>query len=907
MEEQKNLNISSYFTLDDEKANEEVYEVNRSRNVDVSVVDSNNKVLFEQDNVCAPYFWSDRAIRITASKYFSRIDGNMENSIYDMVDRVVNAITAHGRRTFYFDEEGSEVFRKELRHIMLSQRAAFNSPVYFNVGVSEKPTASACFINSVEDSMESIMDTAKNEAVIFKNGSGSGLNVSKLRAEGEELSRGGVSTGPLSFMKGWDAFAGSIKSGGRTRRAAKMVIMNDDHPDLMEFIKCKVKEEEKAKVLVKEGYSGGINGEAYGTVTFQNANNAVRLSDQFMNEVDLHEKTGTCTNWLFANRTHFGNSASKTQSTKVVDSGLTAKDILYSIADSIYKCGDPGVQFHDVINEFNTCPHIDSINATNPCSEFHWIDNSACNLASLNLKKFVDFENESFLINDFIQTIRIMIIAMDILVEMAQYPNEKIRKNVVNTRPLGLGYTSLGETLMRLGIPYDSPEARFFSSSVTSLMTSLAYQTSIDIANELGPYTKFNKENTLRVVEKHASYVNEEEATNSSLFVNEEEATNSYLFGMISSISDEADDNWEEVKSCIETGLGVRNSQLTLLAPAGTISFMMDADTTGIEPVVALKYDKSLAGGGKETIVFDGVDDACYSYHKRSEPSGDSHEFATFMVSCISRGEEIPYSNLNRVLQTSLGFGYDIVEPLGHIQMCSAIQPLLSGGISKTVNVPNDCSVEEIYNLILNSWRSKLKSITFYRDGSKESQPLMKVNEEKEEVSELSTPVRVKLPTDRKSLTHRFSIAGHEGYLTVGMYEDGTAGEVFLRMAKAGSVIAGFADGFALMTSLALQYGVPIEVISKKFAFTRFEPSGFTENPDIPIAKSILDYVARWLSQHYVEIDKHEEVSHLPKFEDSLSATSESSSACEKCGGLMARTGTCYTCLNCGASGGCSG
>ncbi len=878
------LTVSRYFTREGVDPFDEVEWELR----DATITGADGKVFFEQKGVEFPKSWSQTSTNVVVQKYFrgTLATPEREHSVKQMISRVADTIYAWGREGGYFrSNKDAWIFRDELVHLLLHQKMAFNSPVWFNVGVEAEPQCSACFINSVDDSMSSILELARTEGMLFKYGSGTGSNLSSLRSSVEHLDGGGTASGPVSFMRGFDAFAGAIKSGGKTRRAAKMVILDIGHPDIVDFIDCKSKEEQKAWALIDAGYDGGFNiaGGAYDSVGYQNANHSVRVGDDFMKAV----------------------VADGSWSTQAVLDGrvvgrFKARELMRKISEAAHQCGDPGIQFDTTINEWHPCINSGRINASNPCSEYMFLDDSACNLASLNLRKFVvkgsvgirdaaggataegpnanDFDVESYK-----RAIETTIMAMEILVDNASYPTEKIEKNSHDYRPLGLGYANLGALLMAHGVPYDSDEGRAYAAALTAILCGHAYRTSARISGEAtGPFAGYddNRGPFLQVMRKHRLAVEDIEASK-----------------VPSALMAAARTAWDDAIHLGERH-GFRNGQATVLAPTGTIAFLMDCDTTGIEPDIALVKYKRLVGGGMIKIVNQCVPEALrhlgyderqieaiVDYIDREEtiegaPELAEHHWAVF--DCAFRSAK----------------GTRSIHYMGHLRMMAAAQPFLSGAISKTVNLPNDCTIADIEDAYLTAWKLGLKAIAVYRDGCKRTQPLSTTkeqaisdgtapadaatgsasldadtvlsyldDEERRLVEDLrarkSRPagppaaVRYKLPPERRSFTHKFSIGGHEGYVTVGLYEAGHPGEIFVRMAKEGSVIAGLMDSFATAVSLALQHGVPLAVLCDKFKGTRFEPSGFTGNPDIPIATSIMDYLFRWLSMRFLGSEVH--------------------------------------------------
>ncbi len=877
--------------------------------------------IFRQEDVEVPKSWSQTATNIVTSKYFHGKPGTAqrEGSVRQLIGRVVNTIVRWGKECGYFaDAESRDAFRDELTHLLVEQKMAFNSPVWFNVGVQPKPQCSACFINSVNDDMESIMKLTRTEGMLFKWGSGTGTNFSTLRGSKETLSGGGIASGPVSFMKGFDAFAGVIKSGGKTRRAAKMVILNIDHPDIVEFIECKMKEERKAHVLIEQGYDSSIDGDAYGSIFFQNANHSVRVTDDFMRTV-VEDK-----DWWTKNVTD-GQPAEK----------LRARDLMMKIADSTWHCGDPGMQYDTTVNRWHTSKNTARINASNPCSEYMFLDDTACNLASLNLMKFVNASGQ-FDVAAFKHAVDVTITAQEILVDNASYPTPKIEENSHNFRPLGLGYANLGALLMSMALPYDSPEGRDVAGAITALMCGEAYAQSSRIAERMGPFPGYevNREPMLDVVRMHRDAMRgiQPEHVQTELFL-------------------AAQESWDTALAHGET-YGYKNSQVTVLAPTGTIGFMMDCDTTGIEPDLALVKYKKLVGGGLIKIVNNTVPQALMKL-------GYTPEQTSEIVSYIDKNGKIegaPHLKAGDlpVFDCSLapqGGGRSITWT-GHVKMMAAAQPFLSGAISKTINMPEGSTVEDISNAYIESWKLGLKAVAVYRDNSKRSQPL-NAGGKKEEKKASAAPgqaeaarvveptqrelfaraVREKMPVERASVTHKFSVGGHEGYITVGMYEDNRPGEIFIKMSKEGSTLSGVMDGLALTISLGLQYGVPLKVFVDKLLNTRFEPSGITANANIRFVSSVLDYIARWLggrfiSADYLKLNGGTAVEHsaaaapaavlpamtqasLDAMQTALSASRlgnahEGAPACSECGMLMVPNGACYKCENCGSTSGCS-
>jgi ribonucleoside-diphosphate reductase alpha chain len=837
------------------------------------IKNNKNQIIFEQDRIEVPICWSQSALNIVSSKYFYGVLGSSERetSVRQLIRRVVDTITEWGCQQSYFETfEDSVTFKKELTYILLHQMASFNSPVWFNVGVVDKPQCSACFINSVDDNMKSILELVVTEGLIFQKGSGTGTNLSNIRSKKEGLSSGGNASGPVSFMKGYDVFAGIIKSGGGTRRAAKMAILNVDHPDIIEFIRCKVKEERKAWDLIDIGYEKSIDGDAYASVFFQNANNSVRVTDDFMNAVVNNES------WTTYARTT-GKPLAKYE----------ARNIFNAIVKSVWQCGDPGIQFDTVVNAWHTCSNSGKINASNPCGEFVFLDNSACNLASMNLLKFLNKDNE-FNVESFKQVVDIMIIAQDIMVDKAEYPTPEIKKSARKFRPLGLGYANLGALLMTKGFPYDSDVGRAYASVITSLMTGEAYRQSAVLAEKKGPFIEYenNSEPMMEIIQKHITFW---EKIISNDFINTNEDC--------MNIANNATSAWFGAR-WIGAQNGFRNAQATLLAPTGTIAFMMDCATTGIEPDMALIKQKNFVGGGVLRIVNQIVSESLKNL-------GYSSSQVKTIIDYIDKNETI--EGAPELLEKDLPVfdcainssgGTRFIAPKGHTKMMAAVQPFISGAISKTVNMPADATEEDIKRVFINSWNLGLKSVAIYREGSKKIQPLIMNQDYKK-----NNIQRRKLPNERPSITHKFMISGHEGCITVGMYPDGNPGEIFIRMAKMGSTVSGLMSSLALAVSMSLQYGVPLEVLVEKYINSSFEPSGFTSNNDITFAKSFVDYVFRWLSIKFLKTDINK-IKNISK-ESFKKIASDDSSICTKCGSLMTRSGNCHTCINCGATGGC--
>jgi ribonucleoside-diphosphate reductase alpha chain len=885
-----------------------------------SAVIGNEKgaVVFEQRDVEIPRFWSQQATNIVVSKYFRGVIGTpeRERSVKQLVGRVVDTITGWARAQKYFaSEDDLQAFSDDLKHLLVYQKAAFNSPVWFNVGFEKHPQCSACFINSVQDTMESILGLAKTEGMLFKYGSGTGSNLSAIRSSRELLAGGGTASGPVSFMKGFDAFAGVIKSGGKTRRAAKMVILNADHPDVEDFINCKVEEEKKAWALIDAGYDGSFTGPAYASVFFQNSNNSVRVTDEFMRAV-----------------MDDGEWQTRAVLTAEVMGTYKARDLMRQIAEATWICGDPGLQFDTTVNDWHTCPNTARINASNPCSEYMFLDDSACNLASINLMKFVTSEDDPNNAGEldplaFEAACRTMITAQEILVDNSSYPTKAIEKNSHDYRPLGLGYANLGALLMSRGLPYDGASGRDYAAAITALMHGAAYAQSAKIARDHGgPFAGYekNRDPFLRVMRKHRAALKDIDKTH-----------------VPKDLMEAAKAVWDEV---IEMGEqhGFRNAQATVLAPTGTIGFMMDCDTTGVEPDIALVKYKKLVGGGLMKIVNQTVPMAL-------KKLGYTQTQVKEIVEYIDEHETIegaPHIKDSHLPVFDCAFkparGVRSIHYMGHIKMVGATQPFLSGAISTTVNVPKEATVEEIEQAYIDAWRLGAKAVSIYRDGSKRTQPLNTSKDKAPGVQAASAapadaPRRRRLPDERHAITHKFDIAGHEGYITVGLFEDGQPGEIFLVMAKEGSTISGFADAFAQAISYALQYGVPLQDLVDKFSHVRFEPSGMTKNPDVRFAKSIVDYIFRWMAtkflsqdaQYRAGVNNREDYVVAPeqlpldvaaaagasptaviasKRTSSFAAmqNQEDAPPCSTCGSIMVRSGSCYKCANCGTTSGCA-
>ena len=901
------LRFGRYFTPEGSHA----YDLIEWERRTAAITGEKGQLIFEQKDVEVPRSWSQLAINVVAQKYFhgSPDSQERETSVRQIIDRVVETLKKWGLEGAYFaTDEDAENWAQELRFLLVTQHASFNSPVWFNLGVSGRSQqGSACFINSVQDSMESILDLVKTEGMLFKFGSGTGTNLSVLRSSKEQLSGGGTASGPVSFMKGYDSFAGSIKSGGTTRRAAKMVILNADHPDVLDFIRAKAEEEKKAWALIEAGYNVGFNvpGGAYDSVQFQNANHSVRVTDDFMRAV----------------------TDDKQWTTKAVVDGRVidtykARDVWKEIAEAAWICGDPGLQFDSTIQDWNVVPNTGRINATNPCSEFVFLDDTACNLLSLNLMKFQTEEGRVD-VDRLQRAIDVCFTGQEIIVSNASYPTPAIAKNSEALRPLGLGYANLGALLMSMGLAYDSDEGRRFAGAITAIMTGRAFVQSARMAQVKGPFSEYakNREPMLRVMEKHRQAAHQLPTSPES-----------------AEVVDAARETWDDA---VKLGRqhGYRNAQATVLAPTGTIGLMMDCDTTGIEPDLALVKYKKLVGGGLLKIVNGTVPAALRKLGYDSKEVKDIVEY----IDENDTIEGAPLLQEEHLKVFDCAFkpvkGMRSIAPMGHVRMMAAVQPFISGSMSKTVNLPTEATIEDIQQTYMESWKLGLKCIAIYRDGCKRSQPLStSLKDKKEKTAETAgadyRAVRRRLSDERKSITHKFDIQGHEGYLTVGMFEDGQPGELFVTMAKEGSTISGLMDAFATQTSYALQFGVPLKFMVDKFSHMRFEPSGFTKNKEIPIAKSIVDYIFRWMASHFLPVEEQDEAGVVrrdapvpapaptsatttPPSELKVIATpangiqkiafiNTDAPACPDCGAITVRSGSCYKCLNCGATTGCS-
>jgi ribonucleoside-diphosphate reductase alpha chain len=899
-----------------------------------------DRVAFEQTDVEFPTTWSQNATNIVTQKYFrGQLDTPArERSVKQMIGRVAGTIAGWGRERGYFatDADG-DAFEAELTHILLYQMAAFNSPVWFNVGFEESPQCSACFILSVKDTMESILDWNTKEGMIFRGGSGSGINLSNIRGSMEHLAKGGTASGPVSFMRGADSWAGTIKSGGKTRRAAKMVVLDVDHPDIREFIWCKAREEDKAQALRDAGFDMSIDGDGFKSIQYQNANNSVRVTDEFMRAVEEDRE------WHLTSRV----------TGQPVGEPIPARELMREIAEAAWRCADPGVQYDTTINAWHTCPVSGRINASNPCSEYMHVDDSACNLASLNLMKFRRADG-TLDVASFEHAVDVVLLAQEIVVSPSSYPTEEIGANARAFRQLGLGYANLGAYLMSNGMPYDSDSGRGTAAAITALMTGRAYRESARVAGALGPYERYaeNRTEHNHVMEMHrdaAHAIDDEICADTELLAAARRA-------------------WDDAVELGERN-GYRNAQATVLAPTGTISFLMDCDTTGVEPDFSLVKFKELVGGGQMTIVNRTVPLALQTlgYSEQQVEQIEAHlaEHGTIIGAPGLAAEHLPVFDV--------AVGERAISHMGHIEMMGAVQPFISGAISKTVNLPQESTVEDIADAYTQAWRLGVKALAIYRDGSKTAQALRtdaQQGQDAEAPADVDAiveqavskalaevgPRRKRMPRERESITHKFSIGGHEGYITAGKYEDGTVGEIFLTdIGKEGSTLRGMMNSFATAISIALQYGVPLETLVRKFSYMRFEPEGITGNPEIPFAKSMPDYIMRWLASRFLDADVQEDLGILtqdvrarksaqeaaqsaiasdtagPSAEDPTASAGNGGAgvpaayaltdtppvvparmqgldlgpACSQCGGMMQRTGSCYTCSSCGNNTGC--
>ena len=890
------LGVRRYFTIPGRDPFDEIeWEIRDA------TIPGRNGPAFEQRAVEFPKFWSQTATNIVAQKYFrGRLSSpERESSVKQMIGRVVDTAVAWGKQGGYFvDDEEAETFEAELKAILVNQYASFNSPVWFNVGFEERPQCSACFILSIEDSMESILDWIRREGVIFRGGSGSGVNLSRLRSSKEQLSKGGHASGPVSFMRGADASAGTIKSGGKTRRAAKMVVLDVDHPDVEEFIWCKAKEERKARVLESAGYDMSLDSPDWASIQYQNANNSVRVSDIFMEAA--------------AEGREF-NLTARTDGA-VLDT-VDARDLLRQIAAAAWECADPGVQYDTTINSWHTLPNTGRINASNPCSEYMSIDDSACNLASLNLMKFRREDGELD-VEAFEHAVDVVFLAQEILVGYSSYPTPEIERNAKRFRQLGLGYANLGALLMARGLPYDSDEGRAYSAAITALMTGRAYRKSAEIAARMGPFDGYqvNRAPMIGVMAQHRAAVGNIENAD-------------IVPGDLLTACRKA---WDDVLNLGEIH-GYRNAQATVLAPTGTISFMMDCDTTGVEPDFSLVKSKKLVGGGEITIVNRtvqaGLEKLGYAPREVEEVVAFIDERNTVVGAPYVKAEHYPVFDC--------AVGERAIHYTGHVKMMGAVQPFISGAISKTVNMPEEATVEDVMSLYVDAWKLGVKAIAIYRDNCKVAQPLSTGKEGSGAAALPPIPIRERkrLPLDRTEIGRKFQVGDHEGYIHVGLYDDGSPGDIFVDIAKDGTTMSGLMNSLCLAVSMGLQYGVPPEVYVSKLSHMRFEPSGMTNDADIRAAKSIVDYIFRWFGKKFLTPEQQEEAGILspevkamladryanggetatadpteapPPGQTALFNSWEDAVECARCGGRMIRTGSCYTCRDCGTNTGCS-
>src|SRR5690242_14695519 len=893
----QNVALKRYFTIPGRDPFEEVEWELRD-----ALIPGKDKPVFEQKGVEFPKFWSQTATNIVAQKYFRGRMGSpdRESSVKQMIGRIVETVGTWGRDGGYFaDEDDAQTFEAELKAILVNQLASFNSPVWFNVGFEEKPQCSACFILSIDDSMDAILDWIRREGIIFRGGSGSGVNLSRLRSSKEQLSKGGYASGPVSFMRGADASAGTIKSGGKTRRAAKMVVLDVDHPDILEFVWCKAHEEEKARVLEAAGYDMSLDSPDWASIQYQNANNSVRVSDAFMEAVE------TDADW---------NLTARTDGT-VVDT-IKARKLLHDIAEAAWRCADPGVQYDTTINAWHTLPNTGRINASNPCSEYMSIDDSACNLASLNLMKFRREDGELD-VEAFEHACDVVFLAQEILVGNSSYPTPEIDRNAKAYRQLGLGYANLGALLMARGLAYDSDEGRAYAAAITALMTGRAYRKSSEIAKRMGPFAGYrpNAAAMIGVIAKHRAAVGN---------IANAETVPADLLGA-------ARKSWDDALDLGEV-YGYRNAQATVLAPTGTISFMMDCDTTGVEPDFSLVKSKKLVGGGEITIVNKtvplGLEKLGYAPSEVDEIVAFIDERNTVVGAPYVKSEHYPVFDC--------AVGDRAIHYRGHVKMMGAIQPFISGAISKTVNLPETATIDEVANLYVEAWELGVKAIAIYRDNCKVAQPLSGKGDKAAQqplapAGLVAAPRRRRLPEERTEVGRKFRVGDHEGYIHVGLYDDGSPGDIFVDIAKDGTTLQGLMNSLMIAVSMGLQYGVPPEVYVSKLSHLRFEPSGPTNDADIRNAKSIVDYIFRWFGKKFLDVDQQEEAGILSaevraKLADqyanggSIAAPAPDAPApgqtalfnphedaieCNRCGGRMVRAGTCYTCRDCGTSTGC--
>src|SRR3954462_9999578 len=889
VEDSAGLGVRRFFTIPGRDPFDEIEWETRD-----ALIPGKDGPAFEQKDVEFPKFWSQTATNIVAQKYFrGRMSSpEREQSVKQMIGRVVDTIAGWGREGGYFaDEDEAQTFEAELKAILVNQYAAFNSPVWFNVGFEEKPQCSACFILSIDDSMDSILDWIRREGIIFRGGSGSGVNLSKLRSSKEQLSKGGYASGPVSFMRGADASAGTIKSGGKTRRAAKMVVLDVDHPDILEFIWCKAHEEEKARVLEAAGYDMSLDSPDWASIQYQNANNSVRVSDSFMEACESDD------DW---------NLTARTDGT-VVET-MKARKLLHDIAEAAWRCADPGVQYDTTINSWHTLPNTGRINASNPCSEYMSIDDSACNLASLNLLKFRREDGELD-VEAFEHACDVVFLAQEICVGYSSYPTPEIDRNAKRFRQLGLGYANLGALLMARGLPYDSDEGRAYAAAITALMTGRAYRKSSEIAARMGAFDGYqpNAAAMIGVIAKHRAAVGNIENTNV----------------VPADLLTACRKSWDDALDLGEVN-GYRNAQATVLAPTGTISFMMDCDTTGVEPDFSLVKSKRLVGGGEITIVNKTV---AMSLDKLGYAPAEVEEIVAF-VDERNTVVGAPYLKAEHFPVYDCAVGDRAIHYMGHVKMMGAVQPFISGAISKTVNLPETVTVDEVAQLFIDAWKLGVKAIAIYRDNCKVAQPLSSSGRGAKATPPVLVHERKRLPDDRNEIGRKFRVGDYEGYIHVGIFDDGSPGDMFVDIAKDGTTLQGLMNSLMIAVSMGLQYGVPPEVYVSKLSHLRFEPSGPTNDADIRNAKSIVDYIFRWFGKKFLDVDQQEEAGILsmevraqlaeryangetkPAIEtapghSALFNPREDAIECTSSGGRRVRAGTCYTCRDCGTSTGC--
>lgn len=877
------------------RAEEDPYRDIEWETEDIQVKDTEGRVIYSCPNATFPSTWSSIARSITSQKYFreSHTSDERETSLKDIIERVVGTLGCYGEELGYFQQNDAYIFMDELRYILLHQMASFNSPVWFNLGVPgvEEEQCSACFINKIEDDMVSIMDLAKIASMIFKEGSGSGVNLSNLRGSHERVKGGGFASGPVSFMEGYDSFANVIMSGGKTRRSARMVILNADHPDIVKFIECKAAEEEIVEKLVAEGMKADFNHpeSAYLHAKHQTGNNSVRVTDEFMQKVRDVMHYSKDSMWPLYNRVD-----------GEIHEVISVRELYRKMAEAAWRCGDPGIQFHDHINQMNTCSLHGTINASNPCSEFMWLDDSACNLASINLHRFAE-PDRTFDVNTFKHVVKLLIIAQDIIVDAAGYPTKTIKENSRKYRPLGLGYANLGGLLMAWGLPYDSDEGRAVAANITSLMTAQAYYTSMEIAKEMGPFDAYedNAGPMEAVLARH--YQSAREAPKD-----------------ISGINTKAISVWQDVmgigfgrRKSVDKAVGFRNCQATLIAPTGTIAFMMDCDTTGIEPDVGLQKYKKLVGGGElvysNSLVRNALELLGYSEDTIERLEDHITEFGHLEGSELD-DKHLPIFDCALPTEHEENPGTRSVSIEGHIKMIAAVQPFLSGAVSKTFNMPHEATINDVERTFLQAWESGLKCIAVYRKGSKMSE-VIRVQETQALAEKKKVPTRNRPPSDLPSHRHKFSVGGTEGFIHPGHDpETGELIEVFIRVAKPGVTVHGLLDNYFILFSKSLQYGIPLEILLSHMEGTKFEPAGPTAHREIHMASSLLDYIAKWLRKTYLEKKKDEGLTIISTAPDPPNERTGdfdiNANPCPECGDLLRKSGACWFCGNCAYSSG---